>query len=184
VAQALSLRTGRWASGHHNHRITSPPPTASLASALHSPAPDHPLQTFMHRHLQQSLVADSLSLGDFSSLGDIRVWQPDGNVRTLPFPAQVGHQGRTSRHDALCMQDSRRPVACQYNRAAACPVRRARSPANHQNILHSPNQPAPHTPPSPKSICDRQIGHAQSATVLSLNSPSPSGAVRRLTPLQ
>jgi hypothetical protein len=65
----------------------------SFHPKLHSPAPPLPLQTFMHQHLQQRLVTHSFSLGDLSSLSDIRFWQPDGNLRTLPLPAQLATKG-------------------------------------------------------------------------------------------
>ena len=78
--------------------------------STNSPAPAFPSQTFMHQHLQQSLVADSFSLGDFSSLSDIRLWQPDGNLHTLPLPAQLVDQGRTSRSHTFRMLRSRFPL--------------------------------------------------------------------------
>src|ERR1700693_6584770 len=79
----------------------------SRQRAFHSPAPLLPSQTFMHQHLQPRLVTNSFSLGDFSSLSDIRLRQPDGNLRTLPLPVQSGDQGRASRRDAFRMQGSR-----------------------------------------------------------------------------
>src|SRR5271156_119220 len=77
----------------------------------------------MHQHLQQSLVTHSFSLGDFSSLSDICLWKPDGNLRTLPLPAQLGDQRRASRPDAFRMQGSRLPLHIASPRRAGPPFR-------------------------------------------------------------